>query len=705
MVVLIWIFTGIWPYVKLVLSLFAWVTPTKYLSVKSRGVLLLWIDALAKLSVVDIFTLILGVAVLLVFIGGPDKSLKSDGVYYAFKAIVVPQAGFYCIIIAQRMSRVTSRFLLEYHETIVNEANRFRQESEADLSVSQILFQESAETGSNMDINLPSICPTERDATTDAVFRISNELEDSQHERNMNGNAGVRSSLSRVRTETSRSTLSSLKDYRWGHWGAILGFISIILIFTIGCIFAPSIAFDLSSIGGLTIESGKTFDDAVSEYGVFVVISGILVRASFVLDSKVDYIGLGLLLAAVAVSISLIFIVQSYQFIKRKLQERRKRRQNLECPSYGHKGCGLPFYFRLFKWNYMEIYLISLAIGVWQLGSIASYSIYMYCDIITRIYDALALLGIAEASTAQCFDLQASNPGNLIIILGSFAILLVTFYFEASGQYKKNIADCMKYVDDHDVPRLSLAWSQDKNKNSRYSHLTNSLSLDFTESVRDLSTPPSSPSLSRVSSTTSGTSGGSPLGMSPGSNHASEPLQHYQRNSSQDIGPLQQLWLQDDLESLSCPVASPIERSSSSRRSVIDASCELAQGASLNTLLGEGQRDGETSNIPSLVPSQSQEDDYEEETSLSFSLAPEPQPVAPPRRLPSIFRSLPLRPRLSLPSPNPNRIWPSPSSTPTRHTEVKAADVPAESSLARPRRVRSSEDIVHYMEENPSRFD
>ena len=45
------------------------------------------------ISVVDIFTMILGVAVLLVFIGGPDESLNTEGMLYTFKAIVVPRAG------------------------------------------------------------------------------------------------------------------------------------------------------------------------------------------------------------------------------------------------------------------------------------------------------------------------------------------------------------------------------------------------------------------------------------------------------------------------------------------------------------------------------------------------------------------------------------------------------------------------------------
>jgi hypothetical protein len=162
----------------------------------------------------------------------------------------------------------------------------------------------------------------------------------------------------------------------------------------------------------------------------------------------------------------------------------------------------------------MEIYLISVAIGLWQLGSIVSYTIHTYCDIMERLYDVLVYLGISESSTAECTQIQASLPGNLIIIIGSFFILVISFLFQASAQYKKNIADCMKYVDNRDIPRFSMAWSRGKGNNSRGSIRTASLSLsqiledDETRlSSRVLSSSPgSSNGLCRATSTGSRTS-------------------------------------------------------------------------------------------------------------------------------------------------------------------------------------------------------
>jgi len=463
MIILLWICSGIWPYIKILLSLAIWMAPPKYLSVKRRRTLILWIDALARLSIIDIFTLIIGFAIFLVFIGGRDGAMNEEGMYYAFKAIIVPKAGCYCIIAAQRMSRVSSQFFLDHHEKLVEKANLVRREREGDTSITHVLGDDRSGANSSFEtINI---------ADPNTSYCQNSDLE----------TAGK---LSQIPTDLSFFKRSSWKAYRWGQLGAILGGITILIVFVIGLAFVPAIALDISSVGGIALESEYTYDEAVSEYGVFLVISGILLKARFVMNTRADYIGLGLLLIAAGLSVGFIFIIKAYHFIKKKIQERRNRRfENLdEKPSYGHEGCGLPSYFRLYKWNHMEIFFISLCIGVWQLGSIIAYMIHLYCSILTSLFDILVSIGITEPTEAQCNRIQASLAGNLVITIGSFLILLAVFYLQARGQYKQNHLHASKYVDDKDVPTLSLAWSQDKSKNTRYSHLTGSLSFSVIDS-------------------------------------------------------------------------------------------------------------------------------------------------------------------------------------------------------------------------------
>merc|ERR1712013_135463 len=192
--------------------------------------------------------------------------------------------------------------------------------------------------------------------------------------------------------------------------------------------------------------------------------------------------GFGLLLFAAFVSIGAVFVMKGYSVFKHKIEERQSGPSPSPSFDFGHKGCGIPHWTRLTKWRYMEIYIISFSVGIWQLGAISSYSIHLYCKILGRMFASLAFVGLAEEATAECYNIQASLPENLGIILGSFGVLLVTFIIQAYSQYKKNISESLRWIDNNDIPHLSLAWSHDKTKNTKYyrtSSVTASASWDY----------------------------------------------------------------------------------------------------------------------------------------------------------------------------------------------------------------------------------
>ena len=57
--VLILMFSGVWPYTKQIVSFVCWFLPTNMLSTKRRGSIYRWLDALAKWSMIDIFTILI----------------------------------------------------------------------------------------------------------------------------------------------------------------------------------------------------------------------------------------------------------------------------------------------------------------------------------------------------------------------------------------------------------------------------------------------------------------------------------------------------------------------------------------------------------------------------------------------------------------------------------------------------------------------
>ena len=59
---LIFVFSGLWPYTKSIMTLVLWFAPPSKVSMATRGSTLLWLDTLAKWSMVDIFVLLVSIA-------------------------------------------------------------------------------------------------------------------------------------------------------------------------------------------------------------------------------------------------------------------------------------------------------------------------------------------------------------------------------------------------------------------------------------------------------------------------------------------------------------------------------------------------------------------------------------------------------------------------------------------------------------------
>lgn len=56
--VLIFIFSFVWPYTKQIITMVLWFAPTNRIHVQTRGSILLWLDVLAKWSIIDVFVLV-----------------------------------------------------------------------------------------------------------------------------------------------------------------------------------------------------------------------------------------------------------------------------------------------------------------------------------------------------------------------------------------------------------------------------------------------------------------------------------------------------------------------------------------------------------------------------------------------------------------------------------------------------------------------
>jgi len=116
--IIIVIFSGIWPYTKQLITLVLWCIPPKFISVTRRGNIFLWLDALAKWSMIDIFMLVISLAAFRVTILNPDWAFFPN-LFYNIELMVIPKWGLYANMIAQLISQVSSHFIIYYHRKVV----------------------------------------------------------------------------------------------------------------------------------------------------------------------------------------------------------------------------------------------------------------------------------------------------------------------------------------------------------------------------------------------------------------------------------------------------------------------------------------------------------------------------------------------------------------------------------------------------------
>jgi hypothetical protein len=237
----------------------------------------------------------------------------------------------------------------------------------------------------------------------------------------------------------------------------------VVILIIIACVFAPAISIDTKVVWGL-LGSGKSFEEAVKEYGMFWIISRILVQSRFVLDSVEDYVGLGFLLALVIITSFAAPVMKAFSLFRQWVHQRQrqlkqkatkpKKRKDISA-SFGTKvSVALRRWFRgrseekdndllpacrLKAWEDLEVYIVAFVVACWQLGAVAGYAIHLYCYILKKVYDLVVYLGLMEKTSPQCFRVQASSPTFVMIMFMSFFLLLASFLLQAVSQYCKTM--------------------------------------------------------------------------------------------------------------------------------------------------------------------------------------------------------------------------------------------------------------------------
>lgn len=216
------------------------------------------------------------------------------------------------------------------------------------------------------------------------------------------------------------------------------------IAFSVACILAPTVAFETKNVLAIALDSRKTLSEVISEYSVFRLATVVLQKASFVLGSTGDYIGLGVLLVLGIASAIMFPLINAYVAFRRWMAGGE---DNIKEEAPVENKMVTAYIDRFKAYNHLEVYIVAFVIAIWQLGAFSVYAVHYYCDVLEALYTTLEYVGLVEESNnVQCFATQITIPANILIVGGGFLVLLFFFLNKAIGQYKKNKATAQRFV-------------------------------------------------------------------------------------------------------------------------------------------------------------------------------------------------------------------------------------------------------------------
>ena len=187
-------------------------------------------------------------------------------------------------------------------------------------------------------------------------------------------------------------------------------------------------SFSLSQFGlvGLAVEASPD-QSTYNVHNIFSIVKLLTTQASFT-GKFSDYVGLISLSVILVFTVIIVPIAQTALLLRRwfcKLDAKARLRNFVAIEA-------------LQAWQYVEVYVVSILIACWQLGSVSEFLINDYCDSLDSFFNALAYYGILRPRDAQCFQVRASVlSGSWILVAASVTLLLLNHFINSASKQQE----------------------------------------------------------------------------------------------------------------------------------------------------------------------------------------------------------------------------------------------------------------------------
>jgi hypothetical protein len=331
---------------------------------------------------------------------------------YQFDLLVAPLWGLYANMMAQLVSQISSHFIIYYHRVVASAAAGRVEDKRRALS-GEVSFDVPPEqaTGSlsgEVSGDAPEEKPTEIDEQVLGLADTSAPENRPDEKRALSNHAFTR---------PHRGESAKLQARSWVNTAFMFLCVSTTVLLLVGCI-VPSYSFDYLGLIGVAVESGNDFQEARVYLSVISTAQLLMDQARFLGTAK-DFVGL-LSIAIVLVMTALIVpIAQVATLVVEWL-----------VPVRRVVSSRLRVAVEIFQaWQYVEVFLLSVIVAVWQIGDVSTFLVNDYCGNLAGFFATLVSNGVLDPSDGQCFRSQASiEPASYVLIAASIVLIVLTSF-------------------------------------------------------------------------------------------------------------------------------------------------------------------------------------------------------------------------------------------------------------------------------------
>jgi Paraquat-inducible protein A len=291
----------------------------------------------------------------------PEKGFLPPN-FYRLELAVIPLWGFYANLLAQIMSQATSHVLLHYHHVAASQT-------------------------------APQI---------DAVVSATSESDSDDHEA-----PSIAEPSSPPCQDPPPVGIASKKNVAIT---SILAGVTAVLIL-VGCLL-PSYSFDYRGLLGVAIESGMNFGEALESFSVISTAQDLMDQARS-LGSAADVFGMLLFASVLVMTVLVVPLALVGTLVTASVASGGMRPARLN-----RLRAAIDI---LQSWQYMEVYLLSMVLAVWQFSDVST----ILCGGLSGLFSLLVSSGVLDPSDARCFQAQASLQVASYLILAASTFLFV----------------------------------------------------------------------------------------------------------------------------------------------------------------------------------------------------------------------------------------------------------------------------------------